>query len=68
MKRGALKRGLNIHSVIDDVGGELRVCQRLVGSAHDSETDVLIAAFHECRDDRVERPFAAGEHVGVLRF
>ena len=33
--------GLNIHPVIHNVGDELRVRQRLIGSAHDSEPDCV---------------------------
>ena len=40
--------------------------QRLVGTAHDAEADVQVAALHERRDDGVERALAAGEHVGML--
>ena len=61
------QRRLNVHPVIDDIGDELRVRQRLVRPAHDAEADMLIAAFHESRNDGVERPLAAGEHVGMLR-
>ena len=48
------ERRLNVHSVVDHVGNELRVRQRLIGSAHDAEPDVHIAALHECGNDGLE--------------
>lgn len=35
---------------------------------HDAEADVLVAFFHECRNDGVEGTLAAGEYVGTPRF
>jgi hypothetical protein len=58
------QRFLHVHSVIDDVGNELRVRQRLHRAAHDAEADVLVALFHEGRNDGVEGALAAGENVG----
>ena len=34
---GCLYRGLQVHAVIDDVGHELRVGERLVASTHDTD-------------------------------
>ena len=50
---GLLQRLLDVHVVVGNVGDELRVSQRLVGSAHDAETDVLIPTFHESWNDCV---------------
>src|SRR5277367_4450987 len=38
---------LDVHSVIDHVGNELRVGHGLDGAAHNAEADVLIALLHE---------------------
>ena len=44
------QRRLQVHAVIDDIGDELRVRQRLIRAAHDAEADVLVAALHEGRE------------------
>ena len=64
---GLFERGLHIHSVVDDVGDELRVGLRLVPAAHNAEADVDIALLHEGRDDGVKRAFVSGERVGQAR-
>src|SRR5579863_1707034 len=52
--------GLQVHSVVDDVGDELGVGERLVGAAHDAESDVVVAVFHEGGNDGVEWAFMRG--------
>src|SRR5271169_3298536 len=60
-----LERLLDVHPVIDIIRRKLRMRQRLIGSSHDSESDVQIAALHERRNDGVEGPLASREHVGA---
>src|SRR5258708_40321108 len=62
------ERGLNIHPVIDNVRYELGVSQRLIGAAHNAETDVLRTALHQGRNDGVKRPLSARENVRVSRI
>jgi hypothetical protein len=40
---GVLRSLLDIHAVVDQVGNELRVGQRLVRSSHDPEANVLLS-------------------------
>jgi hypothetical protein len=40
---GVLQSLLDIHAVVDQVGNELRVGQRLVRSSHDPEANVLLS-------------------------
>src|SRR5450631_4853677 len=57
-------RSLNVHVVVDDVGNELGVSQRLIQSAHDAEADVLVTSLHEGGNDGMEWPLAAGKRIG----
>src|SRR5262249_18810436 len=50
-----------------DVGNELRMRLRLVEAAHDSKCNPQIALRHESRNDGVQWPFAAGQHVRAAR-
>ena len=58
-----LHSGLKIHAVIDYVGNELGVRQRLVGASHDAKPDVVIATLHERRNNGVEWTLVSGERV-----
>src|SRR5690349_11690575 len=60
------ERLLHIHAVIDDIGNELRMGERLIGSAHNAKPDMRIAALHESRNDGVKRPFAARKYVWMV--
>ena len=62
------QRGLNIHAVVHHVGDELRMGQRLVRAAHDSESDVLLAAFHERGNDSVKRTLAWSQSIRARRI
>src|ERR1700679_535329 len=64
-KPRSVQRALHVHTVIDDVRDKLRVRLRLIPAAHNTERDAHIALFHESRDDRMDRPLAACESVGV---
>src|SRR5205823_9813994 len=55
---------LKIHAVVNHVGDELSVGERLVGAAHDTKSDVVVAVFHESGDDGVEGALARGKRVG----
>src|ERR1700730_6461521 len=37
----------------------------LIGAAHDAESNVSVASFHETRDDGVIRTFAPREDIGM---
>ncbi len=65
---GVLQSLLDIHAVVDHVGNELRVGQRLVRSSHDPEANVLLSMLHASRNDGVERPLARGEGVRRRRI
>ena len=65
---GCLHSGLKIHAVIDHIGDELGVRQRLVGAAHDAKPDVVIAALHERRNNGVEGALVSGERVRFGRI
>ena len=49
-----LKRRLDVHAVVDNVGYELRMREGLVHATHDAEADVTITLLHEGRDNGVE--------------
>ena len=55
------ERGLDIHSVVDDIGDELRVRLCLVPASHDAEADVHVPLLHKGRDDGVQRALVSGE-------
>src|SRR5215469_15882528 len=59
------KCSLDIHAVVHQVGNELSMRQRLIGTSHDAEANVLITLLHKCRNDRVVRAFVSGEYVRV---
>jgi len=61
-------RFLNVESVIRNVRHELGVRLRLIESTHDAEADTHTVLFHERRNDRVQRPLAWRERVGMLVF
>src|SRR5690242_3465830 len=46
---------LDVHPVIHQVGDKLGVGHRLIGAPHDTEANVLIPIFHECRNDGMKR-------------
>ena len=60
-----LERLLDGDPVVDDVRDELRVRLRLVPAAHDAEPDLHVVLLHERRDDRVQRPLARRQRVGL---
>src|SRR5208282_2030568 len=63
-------RSLNVHVVVDDIGNELRMSQRLIQPAHDAETDVLVTSLHEAGNDGMKRALAADKGIargGVKR-
>src|SRR5580704_3725186 len=55
-----VQRGLDVHPIVDEIGDELGVSQWLVRAAHDAEPDVNVSAFHERRNNSVERALARG--------
>src|SRR6266850_2191938 len=63
-----LQRLLDGHAEVRDVHHELRVGLRLVPAAHDPEADPHVVLLHEGRDDRVQRPLAAGDGVRLPRL
>ena len=65
-KSGRLQGRLYILVEIHDMGDELRVRKRLICASHDAESDVLIAAFHECGNNGVKWTLAGREHVGRI--
>src|SRR5208337_1641149 len=58
-----LHGGLKIHAIIDHIGHELGMRERLVGAAHDAEPDVVVAPLHEGGNDGVEWALVTGERV-----
>src|ERR1700679_264096 len=60
---GLFERSLDVHTIVNNVGDELRVGLSLVPAAHDAEADMDLALLHEGRDDGVERPLMSGEGV-----
>ena len=61
-----IDRRLHVHPVVDHVGDELYVAHRLVVRAHDAERHFAPAvAKGERRNDRVHRPLARAERVGM---
>ena len=62
-----LHSGLKIHAIIDHIGHELGVCERLVGAAHDAKPDVVVASLHEGRNNGVEWALVTGERVRFSR-
>src|SRR5258706_7050383 len=60
------ERSLNIHAVIDYVRDELSLRLRLVGAAHDTESDFLLAFLHERGNDGVIRALARSKRVRML--
>ena len=56
---------LQVHAVVGDVGDELGVGERLIRAAHDAEADVQIVLLHKTGNDRMERPFAGRQGVGL---
>ena len=65
-KARGLQGLLQAHAVVDVIGHELRMGHGLHRAAHDAEADMLVALFHEGRNDGVERALSTGEHVGML--
>src|SRR4029079_9823957 len=61
---GGVEGGLHVHSVVHDIGNELRVCDWLIRSSHNAKAYVLIPFFHERRNDGVKRALARREYVG----
>ena len=64
-KPGSRERFLDIHLVIDEIGNELCMGERLIMAAHDAKAYVLVSFFHECRNNGVIWPLAACENVGM---
>ena len=62
---GRIESRLYVHAVVHQVGNELRVCERLIGSAHDAESDMCVAVLHKRRNDGVERTLAGSECIGM---
>jgi len=62
------QRLLDIEAVIGNVGDELGMSLRLIEPAHDPETNTDAVLFHECRDDRMQRPLARGQGVRMIRL
>src|SRR6185312_9697358 len=60
------ERVLDVHSKVHYVGDELRVGQRLVESAHDSESDVALTVGHKARNDGVQRTGAGTQRVASV--
>src|SRR3981081_2493327 len=60
------KRCLDIPSIICDVRHKLRVRKRLIGTSHNSESDVFVAPFHECRNNCVERALVRSQSIRML--
>src|SRR4029077_11877060 len=56
---------LNVHAVIHDIRNKLGVRQRLVGSAHDTESDMRISLLHESGNNGVKRPLARRPRIGM---
>src|SRR5437764_1646896 len=62
-----LQRCLNVHLEISKVGYELRVCLRLVPTAHDSERHARIAFLSKRGNNGVQRPLSSCQGVGRRR-
>src|SRR5579863_8517766 len=58
--------GLKVHPVIDHVGDELSVRQRLVGASHNAESNVIVAVLHKRRNDGMKRALVRGESVRLV--
>src|SRR5258708_1465739 len=61
-----LQRLLQIHAEVHDVGHELGMSQRLVCAAHDSESNMFVAAFHKGGNDGMKRALSARKHIGMI--
>src|SRR5712691_2979789 len=59
---------LDVKAEVYDVGDELGVCLGLIERSHNPKADAHSILFHECRDDRVQWPFARLERVGMILF
>src|SRR5882724_3447393 len=56
-------RRLNVHFVVSQIRNVLRVCLRLVPSAHDAKRHAYIALLREGGNNRMQRPLAPRQHV-----
>src|SRR5215472_11394033 len=61
---GGFHRRLQVHPIINNVRNELGVSERLVGSAHDPESDVVVTMLHEGWNDGMKGTLAGGERIG----
>src|SRR5690242_2759944 len=59
-----LQRCLNVHLEISKVREELRVCLRLIPTAHDSKRYARIAFLRKRGNNRVQRPLPSCQSVG----
>src|SRR4029077_20867127 len=62
---GCLEGGLNVQAIVRNIGNKLRMGERLIRSAHDSESDVLLSTLHERRNNGMERTLTRHQRVGM---
>src|SRR4029077_19117150 len=65
-KAWSRKCRLDVPAIIHDVGNELCMRQRRIRTADNAETDVLVSALHERRNNGVKRTFTRRERIWRL--